>query len=62
MVISQTEKNMKKQYINPDVVVLELKSSGIICTSLYESLDSNLMIDDDLVIPQSDEGLDIDVR
>jgi hypothetical protein len=59
MVISQTEKNMKKQYIKPDVVVLELKYSGIICTSLYESLDSNL---DDLVIPQSDEGLDIDVR
>lgn len=61
MVISQTEKNMKKQYIKPDVVVLELKYSGIICTSLYESLDSNLMIDD-LVIPQSDGGLDIDVR
>lgn len=61
MVISQTEKNMKKQYIKPDVVVLELKYSGIICTSLYESLDSNLMIDD-LVIPQSDYGLDIDVR
>jgi hypothetical protein len=59
MVISQTEKNMKKQYIKPDVVVLELKYSGIICTSLYESLDSNL---DDLVIPESDEGLDIDVR
>ena len=59
MVISQTEKNMKKQYIKPDVVVLELKYSGIICTSLYESLNSNL---DDLVIPQSDEGLDIDVR
>ncbi len=52
---------MKKQYIKPDVVVLELKYSGIICTSLYESLDSNLMIDD-LVIPQSDYGLDIDVR
>ena len=50
---------MKKQYIKPDVVVLELKYSGIICTSLYESLNSNL---DDLVIPQSDEGLDIDVR
>ena len=61
MVISQTEKNMKKQYINPDVVVLELKSSGIICTSLYESLDSNL-IDDELVFPQSDEGFDIDIR
>jgi hypothetical protein len=61
MVISQTEKNMKKQYINPDVVVLELKSSGIICTSLYESLDSNL-IDDELVIPQSDEDLDIYIR
>ena len=59
MVTSQTEKNMKKQYIKPDVVVLELKYSGIICTSLYESLDSNL---DDLVIPQSDEGLDIDIR
>ena len=61
MVISQIEKNMKKQYINPDVVVLELKSSGIICTSLYESLDSNL-IDDELVIPQSDEDLDIYIR
>lgn len=61
MVISQTEKNMKKQYIKPDVVVLELKSSGIICTSLYESLDSNL-IDDELVFPQSDEGFDIDIR
>jgi hypothetical protein len=61
MVISQTEKNMKKQYINPDVVVLELKSSGIICTSLYESLDSNL-IDDELAIPQSDEDLDIYIR
>ena len=53
---------MKKQYIKPDVVVLELKYSGIICTSLYESLDSNLMIDDDLVIPQSDFGFDIDIR
>ena len=52
---------MKKQYINPDVVVLELKSSGIICTSLYESLDSNVT-DDGLVFPQSDEGFDIDVR
>ena len=62
MVISQTEKNMKKQYIKPDVVVLELKYSGIICTSLYESLDSNLMIDDLVIIPQSDGGLDIDVR
>jgi hypothetical protein len=61
MVISQTEKNMKKQYIKPDVVVLELKYSGIICTSLYESLDSNLM-DDGLVFPQSDGGFDIDVR
>ena len=61
MVISQTEKNMKKQYINPDVVVLELKSSGIICTSLYESLDSNL-IDDELAIPQSDEDLDSYIR
>ena len=61
MVISQTEKNMKKQYINPDVVVLDLKSSGIICTSLYESLDSNL-IDDELAIPQSDEDLDIYIR
>ena len=61
MVISQIEKNMKKQYINPDVVVLELKSSGIICTSLYESLDSNL-IDDELAIPQSDEDLDIYIR
>jgi hypothetical protein len=61
MVISQTEKNMKKQYIKPDVVVLELKSSGIICTSLYESLDSNL-IDDELAIPQSDEDLDIYIR
>ena len=61
MVISQTEKNMKKQYIKPDVVVLELKYSGIICTSLYESLDSNLT-DDDLVIPQSDFGFDIDIR
>ena len=61
MVISQTEKNMKKQYITPDVVVLELKSSGIICTSLYESLDSNL-IDDELAIPQSDEDLDIYIR
>ena len=61
MVISQTEKNMKKQYIKPDVVVLELKYSGIICTSLYESLDSNLT-DDGLVFPQSDEGFDIDIR
>ena len=61
MVISQTEKNMKKQYIKPDVVVLELKSSGIICTSLYESLDSNVA-DDGLVFPQSDEGFDIDIR
>ncbi len=52
---------MKKQYIKPDVVVLELKSSGIICTSLYESLDSNLT-DDGLVFPQSDGGLDIDIR
>jgi hypothetical protein len=62
MVISQTEKNMKKQYIKPDVVVLELKYSGIICTSLYESLDSNLVIDDELEIPESDEGLDIYIR
>ena len=52
---------MKKQYIKPDVVVLELKYSGIICTSLYESLHSNLT-DDDLVIPQSDFGFDIDIR
>ena len=52
---------MKKQYIKPDVVVLELKSSGIICTSLYESLDSNVA-DDGLVFPQSDEGFDIDIR
>ena len=61
MVISQTEKNMKKQYIKPDVVVLELKYSGIICTSLYKSLHSNLT-DDGLDFPQSDEGFDIDVR
>jgi hypothetical protein len=62
MVISQTEKNMKKQYIKPDVVVLELKYSGIICTSMYESLDSNLVIDDELEIPESDEDLDIYIR
>lgn len=52
---------MKKQYIKPDVVVLELKYNGIICTSLYKSLHSNLT-DDGLVFPQSDEDLDIDVR